>query len=259
VPPPAAAAPARPRLLLTADGVRIEAVHSPPDSSADLAVVIAHGFTGSWRRPAVRALARWLRPYAGVLSFDFRGHGRSDGLSTVGDLEVLDLDVVVRWARALGYARVVVTGWSMGASVGVRHAALLRGVDGVVAVSGPSRWHYRGTVPMRWVHRAIHTRAGRAYARARLGTRIAREGWDAAPDEPRAVAGLIAPVPVLVVHGDADAFFPVEHAYELYDAARDPRELWVVPGFGHAEAAAGEELVGRIGAWAAGVPAGTWA
>jgi fermentation-respiration switch protein FrsA (DUF1100 family) len=56
-------------------------------------------------------------------------------------------------------------------------------------------------------------------------------------------------VPFLVVHGDADKFFPVRHAEALYAAAKEPRRLWIEPGLGHAEAAAGVDLVRRIGRW----------
>jgi len=42
---------------------------------------------------------------------------------------------------------------------------------------------------------------------------------------------------------------PVEHAHQLYTAAREPKELWVVPGFGHAESGSSDALVDRIAAW----------
>src|SRR5579875_3644259 len=64
-----------------------------------------------------------------------------------------------------------------------------------------------------------------------------------------ATAGGIAPVPLLVVHGDRDEYFPVDHAQRIYDAAGDPKELWIVPGFGHAESGAGPQLIRRIGEW----------
>ena len=35
----------------------------------------------------------------------------------------------------------------------------------------------------------------------------------------------------------------------LYAAAREPKELWVVPGFGHAESGSSDALVDRIAAW----------
>src|SRR6185369_16808516 len=133
---------------------RIDAAHDRgPD---ELAVVVAHGFTGSWRRPAVRRVAELFATRAGVISFDFRGHGRSGGNSTVGDREVFDLQAAIDWARELGYARIATVGFSMGASIVVRHTGLHRDeTEAVVAVSGPSRWYYRGTVPMRRVHWVI--------------------------------------------------------------------------------------------------------
>jgi fermentation-respiration switch protein FrsA (DUF1100 family) len=70
------------------------------------------------------------------------------------------------------------------------------------------------------------------------------------PEAPHEVAARIAPVPLLIVHGDADAFFPTEHGLQLYDAAREPKELWIETGFGHAEVAATPDLIDRIGAWA---------
>lgn len=249
--------------LLTADGVPLSARHDPAPDCGDpagddgvvrgLGFVVAHGFTGSWRRPDVRAVVGGLRGRGGVVSFDFRGHGGSGGHSTVGDLEVEDLHAAVRWARELGYTRVVTVGWSMGAAVAIRQAASSGGVDAVVAVSGPSRWHFRGTPQMRLVHRAIETRAGRAVAARLYGTRIAATGWDPPPYPPDAVVGRIAPTPLLVVHGDADGFFPLDHAHWLVAAAGEPCELWVEPGFGHAETAASPHLVRRIAAWAAAV------
>jgi fermentation-respiration switch protein FrsA (DUF1100 family) len=43
----------------------------------------------------------------------------------------------------------------------------------------------------------------------------------------------LAPRPLLVIHGGADASVPVEHARRLYAAAGDPKDLWVLPGVDH--------------------------
>jgi pimeloyl-ACP methyl ester carboxylesterase len=239
--------------LLTSDGVRLSARHDPRHNRPDdrgLGFVVAHGFTGSWRRPDLRGVVDGLAAQGGVVCFDFRGHGGSAGRSTVGDLEVEDLQAAVRWARELGYTRLVTVGWSMGAAVAIRQAALHGAVDAVVAVSGPSRWHYRGTAAMRLVHRAIESRSGRLVAARVYGTRIAATGWTPPPEPPDAVVGRIAPTPLLLVHGDADHFFPLEHARWLAAAAGGTAQLWVEAGFGHAESAATPELVGRIAAWA---------
>src|SRR6266699_1116315 len=100
----------------------------------------------------------------------------------------------------------------MGGSIVLRHGALIGGVDAVVAVSSPGQWYYRGTRPMRLVHFAVESRTGRLVARTRLKTRIGNGRWDPVPMPPADAAARIAPVPLLIVHGDKDRYFPVEHA-----------------------------------------------
>ncbi len=236
------------RTLVTEDGVPIEAMHLPRDT--DLAIVLAHGFTLSWQHGAVWKVARRLNRTAGVIAFDFRGHGRSGGLSTLGDRETKDLAVAIAYARELGYRRIVAVGFSMGASIVVRYVGLVGGIDAAVSVSGPGRWYYRGTYPMRRVHWAVERRLGRMITRKWLNTRVSSGRWNPVPMPPAEAAARIAPIPFLVVHGDRDPYFPVEHAHQLYEAAREPKELWVVPGFGHAESGSNDALVDRIAAWA---------
>jgi pimeloyl-ACP methyl ester carboxylesterase len=252
-------------MLVTQDGVPIDAVHLPPparpdlgqqpgegpEEPRDLAIVIAHGFTMTWQRPLVWKLVQGFNRTAGVVTFDFRGHGRSGGLSTLGDKEIDDLDVAVRYARELGYRRVATVGFSMGGSVVLRQAALLGGTDAVVSVSGPGRWFYRGSAPMRRVHLAAEKRLGRAFSKRVLNTRISAEGWPVPdPMPPAEAAAKISPVPVLIIHGDQDIYFPPDHGQQLYDAAREPKELWLLPGFGHAERHTDDALIDRIVAWA---------
>jgi pimeloyl-ACP methyl ester carboxylesterase len=304
--------------LLTDDGVPIEAAYRPAaHTTSDLGIVLAHGFTGTMRRPAVRRAAELFARYGGVVTFSFRGHGGSGGLSTVGDREVLDVDAAVRWARSLGHTRVATVGFSMGGSVVLRQAGLRSrgeavggGLDGgadvdgtapgaaflagrvsagdglpvsggdrvrpsaVVAVSSPARWYYRGTPPMRRLHWVVTRPGGRLVSRIGLRTRIDPEGWgppEVARPQEDAVAGrrlvraraalkpepmppfeavrLIPPTPLLVVHGDRDAYFPLDHPRSLAEAAGPGCELWIERGFGHAENAAAPELLHRIGAW----------
>ncbi|WP_398863200.1 alpha/beta fold hydrolase [Streptomyces sp. C11-1] len=284
--------------LLTDDGVPVEAVYepctagsgAPVDAAAEsLAIVVAHGFTGSADRPAVRRAARAFAQRAAVITFSFRGHGRSGGRSTVGDREVLDLAAAVAWARELGHARVVTVGFSMGGSVVLRHGALYTDVDAdtdtgtrtgtadsgvpdasvrvaarerhrgrtgahsdaVVSVSAPARWYYRGTAPMRRLHWVVTRPSGRLVGRYGLRTRIATEEWNPVPLSPVQSVPLIAPAPLLLVHGDRDPYFPLDHPRMLADAAgAGGAELWLERGMGHAENAADDALLTRIADWA---------
>jgi pimeloyl-ACP methyl ester carboxylesterase len=246
----------QPLTLRTEDGVRLHGVHRTPLAGAvpGLALVLAHGFTGNTARAPVARLVDAFGAYAGVVAVDLRGHGRSGGRSTLGGAEVHDVTAAVEWARAAGYSRVATIGFSMGGSVVVRHAALVGGVEAVVAVSAPSRWYYRGTVPMRRVHWLVETRPGRVLARALFRIRLGPV-WEEPPESPVQVAPRLAPTPLLVVHGDADAYFPLDHPRALAAAAGPTAELWEVPGFGHAEGAMTPELVARVGRWLAAHPA----
>jgi pimeloyl-ACP methyl ester carboxylesterase len=234
--------------LVTEDGVPIDAAHLP--GSGDLAFVLAHGFTLNWQRPNVWRIANRLNGNgAGVVIFDFRGHGRSGGLSTLGDREIKDLDVAIAYARQFGYQRIAAIGFSMGASVVLRYAGLIGGLDAVVSVSGPGRWYYRGTERMRRVHFAVEHRIGRMVTKRLLKTRVSPKGWKPVPVPPAEAAAKISPIPLLIVHGDKDPYFPPEHPRQLYMAAREPKELWLLPGMGHAESATSQELVDKIARW----------
>lgn len=257
--------------LHTDDGVTIDSVYDPGavvyDSSRppadDLVFVVAHGFTGDVDRPHVRRVARALTRHGAVVTFSFRGHGASGGRSTVGDREVLDLAAAVRWARGLGHARVATVGFSMGGSVVLRHAALYRPdgsgreegqagahTDAVVSVSAPARWYYRGTPYMRRLHWLVTRPEGRLVGRYGFRTRIHHREWNPVPMSPVEAVPHIAPAPLLIVHGDRDGYFPLDHPRMLAAAAGDRGELWLEPGMGHAEHAAGDELLDRIGDWA---------
>ncbi|MFE9450477.1 alpha/beta hydrolase family protein [Streptomyces sp. NPDC006739] len=244
--------------LRTADGVTIDSVYNPGtvvyDSSRPPArrpaFVVAHGFTGDADRPHVRRVAGVLARYGAVVTFSFRGHGASGGRSTVGDQEVLDLAAAVEWARALGHARVATVGFSMGGSVVLRHAALYEGgTDAVVFVSAPARWYYRGTAPMRRLHWLVTRPEGRLVGRYGLRTRIHHRDWNPVPLSPVEAVPRIAPTPLLIVHGDRDGYFPLDHPRMLAAAAGDHGELWLEPGMGHAENAAEDALLARIGDW----------
>ena len=195
-------------MFRTRDNVRIDAAHTPSRGRTTSGSCWPTASPDRCRERSTRRIAHVLSGFGGVISFDFRGHGRSGGESTVGDLEILDMDAAVRHARAIGYTRVALVGFSMGGAVAVRHAGVLGGVDAVASVSAPARWYYRGTRPMRQVHWAIERPLGRWVTKVGKRTRIMKGVWDPLPLAPYEAAAKISPTPLLVVHGDADALLP---------------------------------------------------
>lgn len=251
--------------LVAADGVQI-AVRLTPGPGV-LAFVVAHGITGHGDHEQVRAIVERLVAVGSVITVDLRGHGLSGGQSTVGMWEVLDIDAAVVWARELGFTRVVTVGFSLGAAVCLRQAALalhpeliseadprvVSPVDAVVSVSGPAFWYYRGTKVMRGLHWLVETKVGRGVLRMKK-TNIRPVQWpQSRPIEPSAAAGLLMSTPLLVVHGSKDRYFPVEHPRAIHRAAlmsgHPDAQLWLLNRVGHAEAAMTMDTIDEIAKW----------
>jgi dienelactone hydrolase len=225
----------QPLTVRTADGLTLRGLHLPADRPVPLrpgeralTFVVAHGFTNGAAKPASLRVAR--------------------GLSRFG--EVADLDAAVAAARSEGADAVVTVGFSMGGGVALRQAGLgTHRPDAVVSVSAVARWYVRETRPMRRVHWLLETTPGRLLAAPLLGLRLGVP-WDPLPVSPIEAAHLIAPTPLLLVHGDRDEYFPVEHFAALARAAGPTATAIVIPGFGHAENGVTAPLVERIGRWA---------
>ena len=240
--------------MRSGDGVRLSglafpaAPHVPAGSPT---FVVAHGFTNSVSGAPFLRLAGWLSAFGEVRALDFRGHGSSGGGSAAGgDPELADVDAAVRAARSAGDGPVVTLGLSMGGGAVLRQAAVgAHRPDAVVSVSAVSRWYVRDTRPMRRVHWLLETTVGRRLVAPALGLRL-DVPWVEVPAAPVQLVSAIAPTPLLLVHGDRDEYFPLEHFRTLAQAAGPAATVWTVPGMGHAESGMTAPLAERIGGWA---------
>ena len=67
---------------------------------------------------------------------------------------------------------------------------------------------------------------------------------------------MLSGIPLLVVHGDVDHYFPLEHPRAIHESARRSgvrTDLWIERGFGHAESSVSTEVLDRIGGVGAGM------
>lgn len=249
--------------FVTADGVALRASYLPGPGSSGPAVIVAPGFAGHRTKPAYALLAERLARHVAVLTVDLRGHGGSRGRCTFGIDEVLDVVAAAAELRRRGHPWVGAIGASMGGTAVLRAAGLARTrpFDAVCAISAPAVWGLTGTPAMRAMTRTVTVGWYRALVGAITHVRIGPNPWAGAePAAPVDVVGAIAPVPLLLVHGADDHFFPAEQARLLHAAAGEPRTLWIEgAGFGHAEDGLRTAFADRLGAATATVAAqGRW-
>lgn len=192
--------------LTTADGVELAAWYVPVAESRAPSILLCHGLLDSkW---TMLRLVPWLHDAGyNVLLFDFRGHGASEKRpTTIGREEALDVEAALDWLEGQGKAdRVVALGMSLGAAALVNAAVQDERLDALVLDSLFAEW------------------AGVDYAR---DYRLPPE-W--------LVPGVVDPVdlmsgihvPVFIIHGSADILTRVDHAERLFQAANEPKELWI--------------------------------
>jgi len=212
----------------TADGVRLAAWYLPGTLPA--AIVVSGGYRG--RAGDVLGISTALqRAGFHVVAYGWRGTPGSDSAAhTLGVYERNDLRAVIdALAARLGAVPIGLLGYSMGGAVSISVAAEDARVRAVVtdsAFADPrlligERIHMSLRVPAAIVLTPVIA----LFAR-RTGARLT-------DFRPELVVGDIAPRPLLIIHGDADATVPVHHAILLYEAAREPKQLWRLPEVGH--------------------------
>ncbi len=175
-----------------------------------------------------------------VLMFDWRGMGASGGRASMGYWEQEDLRGAVAYLGSRGIrGKIGAFGTSLGAAVVFLAAGAL---PELTAVAGECAFAtYQGMIadgmkisgvpgliarPLAWM-------VARAAARWR--------GFPLSEADPVRAIRRITPRPVFIIHGEADQHVPVAAAYALYEAAGEPKEMWVIPGVAHTK---GLEQVG---------------
>jgi pimeloyl-ACP methyl ester carboxylesterase len=218
--------------LVTSDGVRLHARRDPSTAARRGSAVLVHGFatTSDDERIVAAGLALQERGLD-VVTYDARGHGRSGGEATLGDLERLDVAAAVE-AIADDGGPVILVGESMGAIAALRFAvAEPTRVSGIVTISCPARWRLPRNA--RGVLSAVLTQTppGRYVARRSMRVHIARGLQRHAPP-----IELVTQVqaPLALVHGRVDPFISWTDAEALHAAAPHPKRLTIVDDLGHA-------------------------
>ena len=199
--------------LMTEDNLKLSAWYTLPQNGA--VILIAHGYGGS-RTEHYHAL--FASHGYGVVSWDFRAHGQSEGdFSSLGYYEVLDARAALDFALAQpGVKHVGAWGGSMGAVTMIRATARYPEIEALVADSPfPTLTEEMDLrVPFPLMRSLI-----RFFAEQESGVTV---------DSVRPLDDIthISPRPVFLIQGMDDGMVPLDTAERLYDAAGEPRQLW---------------------------------
>ncbi|MFB6891716.1 alpha/beta hydrolase family protein [Kitasatospora sp. NPDC056327] len=196
-------------------------------------VILVHGPDDD-RRQALPVLPELRRLELPALVVTYRGDAGApaspDGLGHFGETEWRDVEAAVRTALDAGAGRVVLYGWSLGATMALQTAArsdLSPAISSLVLDSPVLDWPATA--------RRDAARAGFRGAAAELGALAAqgRTGVDLA-DFARLAEGTDLRVPTLVLHGPDDPVAPFAAAERLARSRPDVVNLRPFPGGGHA-------------------------
>ena len=230
-------------VAFSGDGVELRGWLFPARGPVKGTVVFLHG--RNQNRDAGIVVARRLVPLGfEVLAYDSRAHGLSGGkYSTFGYYEKRDVSRAIDF---LGAERVVLVGMSLGAAVAIQAAAEDPRVAGVVAVSSFSSMEeiVRAQIPRFVGDGQVQAALREVEHRASMHVK----------DADSVEAARHVRVPVLLLHGDLDAFTPIAHTRRIYSALRGSRDLVQVPGAHHANVLAFDAAWAAILAWLPSVP-----
>ncbi len=210
--------------FMSSDGVGLHGWFLPAEGPALGTVLQLHGNAENISTHFISVA--WM-PERGfnVFALDYRGYGASEGVATLEGVQ-LDIDAAMRTLLARGDVdkdRIVIYGQSLGGALAVYNVA-----------HSPFRDHIRALVIESTFSGYVEI-AREKFADHWFTWPFQWMPWLTVDDRfsPLPAMPKISPIPVLILHGDQDAVVPVHHAKVLYEAALEPKEVWIVPGAGH--------------------------
>jgi len=165
-----------------------------------------------------------------ILLFDFRGHGRSDGrYSSLGYYEVKDILAAVFFLKEKGESRIGVMGFSMGGTVALLGASITPDISAVISEGAYLSFH---SAVYSFVK--CHYHAPRyPFLPPAIWTAGIRLRFKPKELNLKNCLHKISPTPILIIHSREDKEIPVSEGIEIFNKAKEPKYLWIVPNAGH--------------------------
>ena len=209
----------------TRDGLTLRGWYIPSRNGA--AVMMLHGIASNRVGVLDHAVLLARRGY-GVLMFDARAHGESEGevLQFGGD-EAEDVRGAANFLQSrpdVDPERIGALGLSLGAQMSILGAARTEAVKAVVA-DAPCCTTFSDWAPPQTAEEWLYVPFDLTFFQFLR--------WHTGVSDPLSVRDALAqlsPRPVLIIGGGGAEQRSVEH---LFAAAREPKQLWIIPEAGH--------------------------
>lgn len=204
------------------DGLRLHGWHLPTTEKFKKTVLFLHGNAINISDHV--AAVYWLPAYGyDVYIFDYRGYGNSDGVANLeGVLGDIDAAITYVTDEVGEDNQIVVMGQSIGASMGV------------YVLSGSKR---KARISAFFSVSAFsdYRQVTRDFLGKHWSTWLFQWPLSYTIDNdyrPLDYIADLSPIPVYVLHGERDDIISVDHARKLYEAAKQPKSLFILNG-GH--------------------------
>lgn len=216
------------------DGVNLAGWFIPGKSKTT--ILLLHGY--DHRREQMLPHADMLhRAGFSVFLFDFRSRGESEGDAvTLGYYEKGDVFGAIDYLKTrtdVNPTAFGVLGVSQGGAVAILTAAVNHEIKAVAVESAFKS--LKSAIDQAFEHFIGLP----AFPFARLTVWIAERRTNINTSEiiPEQEVRAIAPRPVLIMHGEQDTVISPKDSKAIYAAAREPKELWLIPEASHADGA----------------------
>ena len=173
-----------------------------------------------------------------IFSFDYRGYGKSEGHPTIKGVHT-DAQAAIETILSLTQKddeRIIILGQSLGGAIAVYATANSSHKNRIKALITDSAFSDYKVIAREKLALFTITRLFQ-YPLASLFA-----------DEHSPIKWMkrVAPVPVLILHGDKDTIIPPHHSLMLYNEALPPKDFWLVKDAGHVQAFVSKEIRERF-------------
>ncbi len=221
-------------VTFASDDLQLEGWFIPPADNANGATLIfVHGWQGN--RTAQLKQAALLHQHGyGALLFDLRNSGSSQGnVSTWGYGEANDIKAAYDYLLSRSEVnpdKICLFGFSTGGAATARAAAQIPGIKVVIIEST-----YTALVDN--LDNVVNLLGGRipAYPPLVLWFMERESGLPLRDIRPIDDVAKIAPRPIMFIQGTDDVVVDQSHTQKLFEAASEPKKLYIAPNAGHGE------------------------